>query len=304
LATLILEFLFAAFAAAALRGGPPRGAFDLPDLALDVAVQAELRGSTILRSGYALRPMAPAKASARLRVFVGDLHGCADELEDLLAALAYDPGRHELWFVGDLVNRGPASARALRRVMQLGAGSVLGNHDLHLLAVARSQRPPSADDSFEDVLDAPDRADLLRWLETRCLVEVWDDAVLVHAGLHPRWRDPRAVAAPLEAAIARGEIPNGDSDLDFLVSVRHCDADGNRAADDTRPGTAFVPWDRHYRDRRTVICGHWAARGLVRTKRMRSLDSGCVWGGSLTAWILEEDRFVSVPARVVHRDLG
>jgi bis(5'-nucleosyl)-tetraphosphatase (symmetrical) len=242
-------------------------------------------------------------ASARLRVFIGDLQGCADELEDLLAAFAYDPARHDLWFVGDLVNRGPASARALRRVMELSAGSVLGNHDLHLLAAARSQRPPSADATFQDVLDAPDRADLLHWLETRSLVEVWDDAVLVHAGLHPRWRDPRAVAAPLEQAIARGEIPRGDPDLDFLVSVRHCDADGNRPADDAKPGAAFAPWDRHYAGHRTVICGHWAARGLVRTERVCSLDSGCVWGGSLTAWIFEEDRFVSVPARAVHRGI-
>jgi bis(5'-nucleosyl)-tetraphosphatase (symmetrical) len=250
--------------------------------------------------------MASATASTRrrLRVFVGDLQGCADELEDLLQALAYDPERHDLWFVGDLVNRGPASARALRRVMQLGAGSVLGNHDLHLLAVARSQRRLSAKDTFQDVLEAPDRDALLHWLAMRRLVEVWDDAVLVHAGLHPRWQDPRTVAAPLEAAIARGEIPSGEPDLDFLVRVRHCDAEGKRPADDSEPGAAFAPWDHHYAGRRTVICGHWAARGFVRAERVCSLDSGCVWGGSLTAWIFEEDRFVSVPARAVHQQIA
>jgi len=239
-----------------------------------------------------------------MRVFVGDLQGCADELEDLLAALAYDPACHELWFVGDLVNRGPASARALRRVMQLGAGSVLGNHDLHLLAVARSEHPLSPGDTFQDVLEAPDRDVLLHWLGTRSLVEVWDDAVLVHAGLNPRWRDLRAVAAPLEAAIARGEIPHGDPDLDFLVNVRHCGADGDRPLDDSDPGPAFAPWDRHYEGRRTVISGHWAARGFVKTEHLCSLDSGCVWGGSLTAWIFEEDRFVSVPARATHQEIA
>jgi bis(5'-nucleosyl)-tetraphosphatase (symmetrical) len=250
--------------------------------------------------------MTPGKASTRprQRVFVGDLQGCADELEDLLGALAYDPARHELFFVGDLVNRGPASARALRRVMELGAGSVLGNHDLHLLAVAGRQQPLHAIDTFQDVLEAPDRDGLLRWLRTRPLVEVWDDVVLVHAGLHPRWIAPRSVAAPIEAAIANGEIPQGDEVLDFLVEVRYCDADGNRPPDDDDPGPEFAPWDHHYAGRRTVVCGHWAARGFVRTERVCSLDTGCVWGGALTAWVFEEDRFVSVPARAAYQRIA
>lgn len=250
--------------------------------------------------------MATGRASARRRqrVFVGDLHGCADELEDLLEALAYDPARHELSFVGDLVNRGPASARVLRRVMEFGAGSVLGNHDLHLLAVARRELPLGESDTFQDVLEAPDRDVLLRWLWTRPLVETWDDVALVHAGLHPRWSDPRAVAAPIEAAIASGEIPHGDADLDFLVNVRHCDAEGNRPRDDGNLGAEFAPWDRHYEGRRTVVCGHWAARGFVRTERVCSLDTGCVWGGALTAWIFEEDRFVSVPARAAYQEMA
>jgi bis(5'-nucleosyl)-tetraphosphatase (symmetrical) len=242
-----------------------------------------------------------ASTRRRQRVFVGDLQGCGDELEDLLDALAYDPERHELFFVGDLVNRGPASARVLRRLMELGAESVLGNHDLHLLAVARGERKLKAIDTFRDVLEAPDRGLLLQWLRMRPLVRVWEDAVLVHAGLNPRWGDPRKVAAPLEAAIAGGAIPRRDADLDFLVEVRHCDADGNRPLDDDHPGAEFAPWDQHYAGRRTVVCGHWAARGLVRTERVCSLDTGCVWGGSLTAWIFEEDRFVSVPAHAAYQ---
>jgi bis(5'-nucleosyl)-tetraphosphatase (symmetrical) len=238
---------------------------------------------------------------SRARVFVGDVHGCADELDELLDELRYDPAAHELWFVGDLVNRGPASRRTLHRARELGAGTVLGNHDVALLRTAAGERGIRPRDTFQDVLDAPDRDDLLAWLHRRPLLVAWDDIVLVHAGLHPRWDDPAAVARRLEAAIARGELrgalPGDDEDLAFFLLARHCDAAGARPTDDVEPPPGFVPWDHHYRGRRLVVCGHWAARGLVRTERMHSLDSGCVWGGSLTAWIAEEDRVVSVPAR-------
>jgi bis(5'-nucleosyl)-tetraphosphatase (symmetrical) len=230
---------------------------------------------------------------------VGDVQGCADELEDLLGALAFDPERHELWFAGDLVNRGPASARALRRAIELGADGVLGNHDLHLLAVARGERSLRERDTIGDVLGAPDREKLLAWLARRRLVVAWDDVLLVHAGLHPAWDDPVAVARPLEARIARGEIKWDDEALRFLTCVRHCDASGARPADDERPGPEFAPWDHFYRGERVVVCGHWASRGVVCRERLRALDSACVWGGRLTAWIAEEDRLVSVPARRV-----
>jgi bis(5'-nucleosyl)-tetraphosphatase (symmetrical) len=237
--------------------------------------------------------------TARRRVFVGDVQGCADELDDLLCALPFDPALHELWFVGDLVNRGPASARVLRRAIELGAGSVLGNHDLHLLGVARGERPLRVDDTFADVLDAPDREELLAWLARRPLLVAWDDLLLVHAGLHPGWDDPVAVARGLEARIAKGELPWDDDALRFLVGVRHCDASGSRPRDEERPGPGFAPWDRFYRGVRLVVCGHWAARGVACGERLRALDSGCVWGGRLTAWVAGEDRLVSVPARRV-----
>jgi len=249
-------------------------------------------------------PGTEARNARRSRVFVGDIQGCADELDELLEALAYDPERHALWAVGDLVNRGPASARALRRLIEVGAGSVLGNHDLRLLTTAASGRSPRPEDTFQDVLSAPDRETLLAWLRARPLVRLWDDVVLVHAGLHPKWSDPKQIAAPLEAAIARGELPAGDPDLSFLVSVRHCDANGKRPRDDLDPGEGFAPWDHWYAGERTVVCGHWAARGFVRTERVCSLDSGCVWGGALTAWIYEEDRYVSVPARAAYQSLS
>jgi len=243
----------------------------------------------------------------RQRVFIGDLQGCADELEDLLEAFGHDPKAHELWFAGDLVNRGPASARALRRVIELGANSVLGNHDLHLLAAAAGVRRASARDTFDDILQAPDREELLAWLRSRPLVREWNDIWLVHAGLRPAWTDPRAVAAPLEQALRRGDLPLRDPDLAFLTRVRHCDAQGVRPGQHsgaTEPDEApaipvrqFAPWNVHYRGVRTVVCGHWAARGLVIEDRLRALDSGCVWGKRLTAWLADEDRIVSVPAR-------
>lgn len=249
-----------------------------------------------------LRPESLSRS--RVRVFVGDIQGCADELDDLLEQLQYDPEQHELWCVGDLVNRGPASARTLRRMIDVGAHCVLGNHDLHLLAAAASGRALRPRDTFGDVLTAPDREALLAWLRARPLLRLWEDVALVHAGLHPRWSDPGAIAAPLEAAIARGEIPEGDPDLSFLVSVRHCDANGNRPRDDLEPGEGFAPWDHWYAGKRTVVCGHWAARGLVRRNRICSLDTGCVWGGALTAWVYEEDRYVSVPARAVYQRIS
>ncbi len=237
---------------------------------------------------------------ARQRVFIGDLQGCADELEDLLAAFGYDPEEHELWFAGDLVNRGPASATTLRRVIALGADSVLGNHDLHLLGAAAGVRKANPNDTFGDILEAPDREELLSWLRARPLVREWRDICLVHAGLHPQWDDARAVAAPLEEALRRGELPLKSPELAFLTRVRHCNRKGGRPRNDESPGPGFAPWDEHYRGERIVVCGHWAARGLTTGKFLRALDSGCVWGGELTAWLAGEDRIVSVPARRIY----
>ncbi|MDF1552513.1 MAG: metallophosphoesterase [Deferrisomatales bacterium] len=233
----------------------------------------------------------------RQRVFVGDVQGCSNELRDLLERLGYDPAMHDLWFTGDLVNRGPDSLGVLRLVRELGGNTVLGNHDLHLLRVAAGERTTGRKDTFQDVLTAPDRGPLLEWLRERPLAQGWDDAVLVHAGVCPGWGDPVAVAGPLEQGIRAGRIPWDNPDLRFLLQARHCNASGERPADDEHPPARFHPWDHFYRGRRTVVFGHWAARGRVRGKRVRGLDTGCVWGGSLTAWIAEEDRFVAVPAR-------
>lgn len=226
-----------------------------------------------------------------MRLFVGDIQGCADELDDLLRAARFDPGRDTLRPIGDLVNRGPRSLDALRILRDLDAEAVLGNHDLHLLGIAAGEREARADDTLEEILAAPDRDELLGWLRRQPLLREDDDLIQVHAGLSPRWEDPAAVARRLEAEISSGTIPWGDEDLAFLTRVRHCDERGNRQGDDLRP------WDEFYRGERVVVCGHWAARGLTVTPVLRSLDGGCVWGGHLVGWIPEKDRLVAVPAR-------
>jgi bis(5'-nucleosyl)-tetraphosphatase (symmetrical) len=232
----------------------------------------------------------------RKRIFIGDVHGCADELDDLLNALDYRPKRHALWFAGDVANRGPQALRAMRRVREVATGLVLGNHDLHLLGVAAGNRELRAEDTLAEVLEAPDRDELLDWLRGWPLVAEWDDVTLVHAGLHPDWKRPREIAAPLERRIGKGAIPWTDDALTFLTRVRLCDAKGNLPRG-RRDDPSLRPWFDFYRGSRTVVWGHWAARGLVTAPRLRGLDSGCVWGGSLSAWIADEDRIVSVPAR-------
>ena len=227
------------------------------------------------------------------RVFVGDIQGCREELERLLDKLGYDPAGDRLEPVGDLVNRGPDSLGTLELLIELDAGGVLGNHDLHLLRAARGERSRSRD-TFDDVLAADNRDELLDWVAARPLIKGWDDVLLVHGGLSPTWDDPLerlAGAAPWDP----------DEDALFATLVRYCDAQGNRPPRDwPPPRKPFRPWFEHWRKRddpRTVVFGHWARQGLVEREGLRGLDTGCVWGGKLTAWIAEEDRLVSVRAR-------
>jgi bis(5'-nucleosyl)-tetraphosphatase (symmetrical) len=229
------------------------------------------------------------------RIFIGDVQGCRAELEALLAKLRFDPVADALLSVGDLVNRGPDSLGTLRLARQLGAQGVLGNHDLHLLQRAAGTRDERRGDTLDEVLAAADRAELLAWLAAWPFVRAWEDAYLVHAALHPRWRDPvRELAGVDPLRPTRAAV--------FAVRTRYCDADGEvPERDDAPPGPPFAPWHAFYRPehhgRRTVVFGHWAAQGLLVRPGLRGLDSGCVWGHALSAWIAEEDRVVSVPAR-------
>lgn len=199
------------------------------------------------------------------RIFVGDIQGCREPLERLLGAVAFVQGVDRLLPVGDLVAKGPDSAGVLDVCMRLGAEPVLGNHDLNWLQKGR-------------VADPRQRA----WLQGLPIVRVFGDCVMVHAGLHPAWDE--AKLAQLDA-----------SDVNFAVNVRYIDASGRRPDDDwPPPGPPFRPWDDFYRGTKRVVFGHWARRGLVVRPQCVGLDTGCVYGGKLSAWIAEEDRIVQV----------
>ena len=235
------------------------------------------------------------------RIFVGDIQGCREELEQLLELLRFDPAADTLEPVGDVVNRGPDSLGTLRLLIRLGAGGVLGNHDVHLLRVAAGLRTQGRKDTLDEVMAAPDRRELLDWLSARPFAKSFGDILLVHAGLHPSWGDPVTRLSGLDPLT---EHP----DLRFAVTVRWCTASGEVPGGDEEPpaGAAFKPWFDLWplRGGLTVVFGHWARRGLVLRPGFRGLDTGCVWGGRLSAWIAEEDRVVDVPARRAWAPLG
>ncbi len=199
------------------------------------------------------------------RIFVGDIQGCREPLERLLAAVGFVRGQDRLLPVGDLVNKGPDSPGTLALLMQLAAEPVLGNHDLHWLSRNKTADPRQSS-----------------WLAGQPIVRTFPDVLMVHAGLHPRWDEDRL------GALTQAEV-------DYAVNVRYCDADGNQPPDDwPPPGPPFRPWDDFYAGRRRVVFGHWARRGLVVRPQCVGLDTGCVYGGKLSAWIAEEDRIVQV----------
>jgi bis(5'-nucleosyl)-tetraphosphatase (symmetrical) len=253
---------------------------------------------------------------------IGDIQGCDDELSALLSLVHFKPDRDRLWFVGDLVNRGPQSLAVLRRLHALGdnAAVVLGNHDLHLLAVARGDsRHLRRKDTLEEVLQAPDRDTLLDWLQTRPLLH--HDAALgytmIHAGLPPQWDldTARKAAAEVQQALRSGtalfdhmygnqpdrwsETLSGYDRLRFIINcftrLRYCDAQGrfDLEVKDGLEGAPppLMPWfrvpDRRSRELR-IVCGHWSTLGLYTQDNIVSIDAGCVWGGSLCAWRLDE----------------
>lgn len=259
---------------------------------------------------------------------IGDLQGCLGPLERLLLAVDFDASRDRLWFVGDLVNRGPDSLGCLRFVRGLGesAVAVLGNHDLHLLCVAAGVQRTRKRDTLQPVLDAPDRDELLAWLRSRPLMHVQGGYAMVHAGLLPEWDMDMAcaLAAEVEAALRGpewlaflqalyGNEPArwhsalvGHDRLRTIVNamtrLRVCRADGSmdldfRGEPDESRGES-IPWfDMPGRrsTAHTIVCGHWSALGLRVTSSVVSLDSGCVWGRALTALRLEDRQVFQVP---------
>lgn len=253
---------------------------------------------------------------------IGDVQGCFDELRALLKLINFHPQRDTLWFTGDLVNRGPKSLEVLLFVKGLGehALTVLGNHDLHLLAVAQGYDRYRDKDTFDDVLQAPERESLLDWLRHRPLLH--HDAALgftlIHAGLPPQWdiAKAQACAAEIEAALKSpncsrylqemyGNVPDRWSEdltgwerLRFITNcftrLRFCDSEGRLALEEkAAPGTQpapYLPWfevpGRQSRDT-SLVFGHWAALGWHASKGVYAVDTGCSWGRALTALRLD-----------------
>jgi bis(5'-nucleosyl)-tetraphosphatase (symmetrical) len=237
-----------------------------------------------------------------MRWVVGDIHGCAGAFERLLEAIRFDPSRDELWSVGDLVNTGPDSAAVLRLWRATGGRGVLGNHDIHALRVRAGSRKRRKEDTLDDLLGAVDAGELLASLRSlpilvrlpggRQVREAW----IVHAGLHPDWSDLPAVAGRINA-LQRDDAGPLRPEIAFATRARCCLPSGEMLSFVGPPGecpSPHRPWDDFYRGEALVVHGHWARRGHYRGERTIGLDSGCVYGGPLSAWCQEEDRVVQV----------
>lgn len=252
---------------------------------------------------------------------IGDLQGCLAPLKRLLEKLKFDSANDQLWFVGDLVNRGPDSLASLRFVKSLGerAEVVLGNHDLHLLTVAAGFVKAHRGDTLNDILQAPDRDDLLTWLRHRPLLHRAGAFTMIHAGLLPSWTiaQAQALACEVETALRGanyleflatmyGNSPNrwrnelrGWDRLRVITNaftrLRVCTPAG--AMEFSHKGeladipSGFMPWyqvpGRNSADE-TIICGHWSALGLRLESNLLALDTGCLWGRCLSAVRLED----------------
>jgi bis(5'-nucleosyl)-tetraphosphatase (symmetrical) len=259
---------------------------------------------------------------------IGDIQGCYDSLQRLLEVCAFDPGQDRLWLVGDLVNRGPRSLETLRFFKSLGpaALTVLGNHDLYLLMVAEGgAKYRGKDDTLDDILTAPDRPELLDWLRRQPLCHTEGDYCLVHAGLLPQWTAERARELAREAELALqgpdfhdfvmnlwGSEPAAWSDgltgwprlrviVNAMTRMRFCTLDGTMEfkvkGKVANAPAGHLPWfdlpGRRSADS-VLVTGHWSALGLKITDNLLALDSGCLWGGHLTAVRLEDRRVFQV----------
>lgn len=253
---------------------------------------------------------------------IGDVQGCYDELRLLLDQIGFNPGVDTLWFTGDLVNRGPKSLETLRYIKNLkdSAITVLGNHDLHLLAVCDAGIGTKRKDTLSEILNAPDRNRLLAWLRAQPLVHTDDQHCLLHAGLPPQWDTDQAVTLAEEiTSVLRaadtcrtqyrallkkmyGNSPSlwqnnmrGWDRLRFIINgltrMRYCRIDGSidlefKGSPEMRPDD-LQPWfelpGRTPPDK-TIVFGHWSTLGFQNRNNILSLDTGCVWGGYLTAF--------------------
>ena len=254
---------------------------------------------------------------------IGDIQGCVNPLEQLLERIEFDPQYDQLLLTGDLINRGPDSLSTIKFVRSLGSSviSVLGNHELHFLAVATKTRRLRRDDTLKSLLASPDLEDIVDWL--RFLPLMYCDhtikTLLVHAGIYPGWKRRQAMAFAAEVeSVLRGDnchkflskmygnnpikwspCLSGWDRLRFITNVftrmRFCDQKGNlnliqKGAPGSQPKRYF-PWYEHPELKcKTwrILFGHWAALGYKQQGRIISLDSGCVWGGKMTALRLDD----------------
>lgn len=259
---------------------------------------------------------------------IGDIQGCFTPLQKLLEKIKFDPSRDVLWFTGDLVNRGPESLQSLRFIKQLGnrQRTVLGNHDLHFLAVAHGTQPLKTEDTIQDILNAPDRDELIAWLLHQPLLH-HDETLgftMVHAGLAPSWDLSTAIKLAYEVeTILQSETAKDffqhmygnqpdhwSSDLlgwdrlrcitNYLTRARFCHLDGRLELKTKGKigsnSSDLIPWfqvPNRVNANLKIVFGHWAAlSGVTNTPNVFALDTGCVWGYCLTAMRLEDgERF-------------
>ncbi len=259
---------------------------------------------------------------------IGDIQGCFSALKLLLDEIQFNPEHDEIWLVGDLVNRGLESAAVLRWAMGLGERliTVLGNHDLHLLAVAAGHEKPRRGDTLDEILEAPDRDAMLDWLRHQRMIYAADDWLLVHAGLLPEWTPTQALALGKEVETALradnyrdflkqlyGNRPDHWDDkltgierlrviTNAMTRLRVCHADGRMEFDfkgepSARPANT-LPWYEQPNRRSldvNIVFGHWSALGLNVGGRHVALDTGCLWGGQLSALRLQDRQVFQVP---------
>ena len=263
---------------------------------------------------------------------IGDVQGCFDALHRLVEQVQFDPASDRLWFVGDLVNRGPDSLKVLRYIKSLGASAtvVLGNHDLFLLAAAEGIASLRTEDTLQEILAAPDRDELLTWIRRQRLLYREHPFLLIHAGLLPQWSitDAEELAHEAETGlrspsyrdVLRALYPSKHlqwspnltgstrlaTTINVLTRLRACTTDGLMESSYSGPPErippGFLPWFRingqQPRDA-TIVCGHWASLGLHCEEHVLAIDSGCVWGHELTAIRLEDRQIFQVPCNGV-----
>ena len=261
---------------------------------------------------------------------IGDIQGCYHALQALLERIQFNPKHDTLWLVGDLINRGSGSLEVLRWCYQHqdSIKLVLGNHDLHALAVAHNMRPSHRGDTLQALLDAPDSDVLWTWLRHQPLMHTNDEYVMVHAGLLPHWQidDALAYAREVEAVLQStqfkdflrdmyGNTPNLWYDdltgidrlraiTNAMTRMRICTPQGALEFDfkgelaDIPHG--YLPWfdvPMRQSSNAQVICGHWSALGLQQRANIYALDTGCLWGGKLTAMCLESKAITQVESQ-------